>query len=59
MNIERLVDGKSISILSKTANNYIGIGVDAKITQSFYDFRDAYPNLCRNLVWNLLIMAEN
>ena len=48
--IERFADGKSVPILDKTVNNYVGVGVDAKITLTFHDIREAYPNVCRNLV---------
>ncbi len=48
--IERFVDGKSVPILEKTVNNYVGVGIDAKVTLAFHDIREAYPNVCRNLV---------
>ena len=50
VNVERLFDGKTIPILNKMVNNYIGIGVDAKLAHTFHKFREAYPFLCRSRV---------
>ena len=48
--IERFVKNMPMPVLEKTVNNYVGIGVDAKITLTFHRFRESYPNVFSSLV---------
>lgn len=50
--IDRFVNDMPMPTLEKTINNYVGVGVDAKVTLTFHHFREAYPNFCSSLVNN-------
>lgn len=59
MRVLRLHEGGVLQGVHKVMNNYLGIGVDAKVSLEFHTFREQFPDWFRSQIGNKVITSTS